>query len=329
MGFSFSGMMRGLGAGLVNSGTILADKAKRDWEEQQLMLKLEREEHMERLRLQNQRDLQKENLSFTGEQNRLTREQEAGQFKDTMRLKQQELAMQEKELAANTDIRRQSLAIQQQEADKKSIQERMYEDQKAAVDAVAQKAYPDDPDKQEVFKFQLMYGKDKNGQQISGETAKIATETATTYISDLKTNDPDAFQRKKEELDLRDKSDEEAAFIMTQFAASDFAEKLTGTHSSNSLTPSQGNSTDTTTETPLSNSVSTLDTIKNGSKEEALQALAEVKRAASDRRNDPKKMKTLLDQANRLYQSRTVTTTRSHNLPKETTIPDWATRRNN
>lgn len=52
MGFSFSGMMRGLGAGLVSSGSILQDKAKRDWEEQQLMLKLEREEHLKRLELQ-------------------------------------------------------------------------------------------------------------------------------------------------------------------------------------------------------------------------------------------------------------------------------------
>lgn len=51
MAFNFGGMMQGLGQGLMNSSVLMNEQAKRDWEQQQLMLRLDREEHMERLKM--------------------------------------------------------------------------------------------------------------------------------------------------------------------------------------------------------------------------------------------------------------------------------------
>jgi len=62
MAFNFGGMMQGLGQGLMNSSVLMNEQAKRDWEQQQLMLKLDREEHMERLK-----------MKATSEENKLNR----------------------------------------------------------------------------------------------------------------------------------------------------------------------------------------------------------------------------------------------------------------
>jgi len=52
MGFNFNGMMRGLGTGMVSTGALMEKYNERKFEEEQLQAKLDREEHMERLRQQ-------------------------------------------------------------------------------------------------------------------------------------------------------------------------------------------------------------------------------------------------------------------------------------
>lgn len=115
MAFNFSGMMQGLGQGLMNSSVLMNEQAKRDWEQQQLMLKLDREEHMERLRMQSQKELTGMQLSATAEQNRLTREQQASQFTQEYGLKEQELGLRAEDIRAANAARSQQLGIQQQE----------------------------------------------------------------------------------------------------------------------------------------------------------------------------------------------------------------------
>lgn len=51
MSFNVSGMMKGIGAGLVNYGEILKEQDKQDWDEQQALLKYEREERMNKLKI--------------------------------------------------------------------------------------------------------------------------------------------------------------------------------------------------------------------------------------------------------------------------------------
>ena len=63
MAFNFGGMMRGLGAGLTQTGAWMKEQEKLDWETQQATLRYEREMHMEKLRMQNQKEMQKEGFT--------------------------------------------------------------------------------------------------------------------------------------------------------------------------------------------------------------------------------------------------------------------------
>lgn len=61
MSFNLNGMMQGIGAGLVNYGEILKEQDKQDWDEQQALLKYEREERMNKLKIA----ADKENTQYT------------------------------------------------------------------------------------------------------------------------------------------------------------------------------------------------------------------------------------------------------------------------
>lgn len=69
MGFSFSGMMQGAGAGLTNYGQMLHEQEKMDWETQRDNVRWERESHFKRLEAKAARDQHTSDNVFTATQN--------------------------------------------------------------------------------------------------------------------------------------------------------------------------------------------------------------------------------------------------------------------
>jgi len=119
MGFNFGGAMRGLGAGLVSSGALLEKFNERKFEEEQLKVKLDREEHMARLAREAQ-----------SIENQKTRDQQGDQFNKEIGLKEsqfnkeigmkesqfnQEIAIKKADVESANAARAQQLSIQQQE----------------------------------------------------------------------------------------------------------------------------------------------------------------------------------------------------------------------
>lgn len=199
MGFNFAGMMQGLGQGLVNSSVLMNEQAKRDWEQQQLMLKLDREEHLEKLRMSNQRTLQTENLSAQKELTGMKIASDEKQAADMLSLKQQELAQQ-------GEYQRGMLAVNQQEASSAASaraasanrEKQLFEMQiselknkNEAIDATAKELYPDDLVKQKVWTsvqkgyIQLSGGKDNLiGDTVVTEAMKTASDAVGALDAD-------------------------------------------------------------------------------------------------------------------------------------------------
>ncbi len=80
MSFNFNGMMRGLGQGLVNYGTIMKENQKMQWETDQARLKNEREEHLEDLRWKREQEAAAENRDWQSKEKAADRTQQAEQF---------------------------------------------------------------------------------------------------------------------------------------------------------------------------------------------------------------------------------------------------------
>lgn len=91
------GMLGGLGAGLMNFSTVLGKHNEMNRQERQKQLEWERTQHLETLRMKHAETLQQNtmnhatklqegSLAAQAEQNRLTREQSASQFKDNLDL---------------------------------------------------------------------------------------------------------------------------------------------------------------------------------------------------------------------------------------------------
>jgi len=109
MAFNFGGMMRGLGAGLTQTGAWMKEQEKLDWETQQATLKYEREQHMEKLRMQNQKEMQKE--GFTHDYDVLEKTQA-----HTESMTDKTIASHERTADRAYEAQMKSLSIQEQEA---------------------------------------------------------------------------------------------------------------------------------------------------------------------------------------------------------------------
>ena len=62
MALNFNGMMQGIGAGLTTWGGLLAEQSKRDWEEKMMNAKMDREEHLQTLKINADKDLKQMEL---------------------------------------------------------------------------------------------------------------------------------------------------------------------------------------------------------------------------------------------------------------------------
>lgn len=62
MALNFNGMMQGIGAGLTAWGGLLAEQSKRDWEEQMMNAKMDREQHLQELKINADKDLKDKEL---------------------------------------------------------------------------------------------------------------------------------------------------------------------------------------------------------------------------------------------------------------------------
>lgn len=188
MGFSFSGAMRGLGAGLVNSGALLEKFNERKFEEEQLKIKLDREEHMQRLQMQHAENLQKSGQEFTANENLLNRQQQAEQFKTTSGFEQQRIDLAKEEAkanaaerAANAQYRMASLKAQIDASNKESDQMKLMREREDLANKVVQSQYPDDPDKQNLAKYALLYGADKQEKALSSASIDAGVSSLETF----------------------------------------------------------------------------------------------------------------------------------------------------
>lgn len=71
MGFSFDGMMRGLGVGLANTGVLMKEQQKLEWETEQERLRAERAERLQRLQLEGQATMQKQGFTHAEAQTKM------------------------------------------------------------------------------------------------------------------------------------------------------------------------------------------------------------------------------------------------------------------
>ena len=116
MAFNFGGAMRGLGAGLVSSGALLEKFNERKFEEEQMKIKLDREEHMERARMQAQKDLAGMQIKATQEEGLANRTARAGEFTQELGLKKEELGLKREELSAEIAYKNSMVGISAQNA---------------------------------------------------------------------------------------------------------------------------------------------------------------------------------------------------------------------
>jgi len=116
MAFNFGGMMRGLGAGLTQTGAWMKEQEKLDWETQQATLRYEREMHMEALRTKAAKESQQAGFTHAetlqagslGHAEKMT-EMQIGANRETADraygLDLKRLSIQEQEAAANASAR--------------------------------------------------------------------------------------------------------------------------------------------------------------------------------------------------------------------------------
>ena len=119
MAFNFGGMMRGLGAGLTQTGAWMKEQEKLDWETQQATLRYEREMHMEGLRTKASKESQERGITSSEKiagnqitsQEKLTGMQIGAQNANADRaygLDMKRLSIQEQEAAAAAGARGQA-----------------------------------------------------------------------------------------------------------------------------------------------------------------------------------------------------------------------------
>lgn len=192
MALNFSGMMRGLGAGMVNAGALMEEQNKRNWEQQQLMLKLEREEHLQRLQMMNQQKLQESSQAFTGKENAANREMQSSQFGQEIGLKERELAQTGAYQQGQLSLEGQRLSASQQQAG--AQEKRLSEEHTAKMDEYNKK-------KELISQLppsvqaQVMLGI-KPGDKVSDKDKEIADKMASAELERL--NDPDNSKEKKQ-----------------------------------------------------------------------------------------------------------------------------------
>ena len=145
------GALAGFGQGLQDYSKVMLKKQEQDWLDQQARVKYEREQNLETLRLQNQRALQTERLTFEEGWNKKKLESEDTRFQATKDYQTKVLEGQQAESAANAEYRAAMLKGQQEQTQYArgaedrafSVQKRLYEFQQTKSEEEANKMLRD------------------------------------------------------------------------------------------------------------------------------------------------------------------------------------------
>lgn len=198
MGFNFNGMMRGLGTGMVSTGALMEKYNERKFEEEQLQAKLDREEHMERLRqqaikeenvlnrahdldLQDRRDVHDETMTS------MQMEQQQKIADRDFQVNMQRLKGEQAERGAAAQYRSQQAA---RETEIYNMKMQEIKDKDTAIAETSKALYPDDPLKQKVWtSMQKGYISLEGKEKIGSEAVSKAIDTAAPLVEAIKDKD--------------------------------------------------------------------------------------------------------------------------------------------
>ena len=159
MAFNFAGMMQGFGAGLINASTLMEKQNARDFEHQMMLTKLEREEAMERRRLQNTKEINQQNLTHAEVLNKMQMDQSQAnanrdyelamqQAKNQAAYQQSMLGMQKAENEAQAAERSKKSEMEQKLFDRQMTE---LDNRDKAIEGVADQFYKDNPQMKKIF----------------------------------------------------------------------------------------------------------------------------------------------------------------------------------
>jgi len=203
MGFNFEGMMQGVGAGLVNYGEILKEQDKQEWDNQQALLKYEREERLKKLEISANKENTQNQLTSaeTIAANKLKVDQQQADSQSTYQGKLGDAATAN----AAAETKKVELSEGLQEANKALIQAQANSlnataagtkattQQIADLDAATQKyaeiAFPNDPERQVIFAYQMKYGKKTDeSKPLSPDIVTQAMKQAEAQADTIEVN---------------------------------------------------------------------------------------------------------------------------------------------
>lgn len=211
MSFNLNGMMQGIGAGLVNYGEILKEQDKQDWDEQQALLKYEREERMNRLKIAADKEntqLQVNAQVSTADKNRQVDydklSQQKTEFNETNALNKQKI--ENDTLATTSQVARNDAAIaldaaQAENAKATAAGTRQNTEQIAKLDSAiqtyAETMFPDSPERQVIFAYQMKNGKTSENKPLAPEIVTQAMKQAEAQAATIEENSTEWKQVKQ------------------------------------------------------------------------------------------------------------------------------------